>query len=303
MVISPGHLTISPPALADMESESLPPSMATPSSHMTSLRATAQSYMSAPSPGSLHAHIQLPSILMSSRAEHAAHTRLVSDSPTDMRALASGERRPLMGCSPMAVTPPVTFSPSGVTWLCAMTAQSERGVWRGPTHCCWAMRPVTERSTLLVRKRLEPTVTDESTILRGVATSPLKISANLAGSSLTSTTSLWLDTKVFCGILPRIFSSGRSTGMVSSSESCTTALPSPVTSPTQHQPERSRSHTAARTGRSLAATRTQLFSWYSAPQISRTDMVVSPTTTSRISNLPPAGSTISFNTLQLPPAP
>lgn len=28
-----------------------------------------------------------------------------------------------------------------------MTATSARGVCRGPTHCCWATRPVTDRST------------------------------------------------------------------------------------------------------------------------------------------------------------
>jgi len=29
----------------------------------------------------------------------------------------------------------------------ATTATSARGVCRGPTHCCWATRPVTDRST------------------------------------------------------------------------------------------------------------------------------------------------------------
>eukprot|EP00966_Prymnesium_polylepis_P194205 4501891-Prymnesium_polylepis.1 len=52
----------------------------------------------------------------------------------------------------MAVAAPVMPS-----WVCAMMPTSARGVWNGPTHCCCAMRPVTERSTLLVRKRLEPT--------------------------------------------------------------------------------------------------------------------------------------------------
>ena len=36
-----------------------------------------------------------------------AHTRLVSASATVIRAMALGFKRPLMGCSPMAVAPPV----------------------------------------------------------------------------------------------------------------------------------------------------------------------------------------------------
>mmetsp|Transcript_6352 Transcript_6352/g.12275 ORF Transcript_6352/g.12275 Transcript_6352/m.12275 type:complete len:221 (-) Transcript_6352:1776-2438(-) len=220
--------------------------------------------MSAPSPGSLHAHIQLPSALMSPSAVHLAHTMLVSASPTDMRALASGLSRPLMGCSPIAVTPPVTGDPSGVMCDWAMTAQSARGVIRGPTHCCWATRPVTERSTLLVRKRLEPTVTEESTrsSASAMAASPVRprSCARMAGGSLGSGQSLWLDVKVFCGILPSTLSSGRLTGMVSSWASCTMQLPSPVTSPTQHQPERSRSQILPKAGRSFSLTRAQSFS-------------------------------------------
>ena len=69
---------------------------------------------------------------------------LVRDSATVSLAIAAGSSRPLMGCSPQAVAIPVV-----ARWLDATTPQSARGVWRGPTHCCWATSPVTERSTLI----------------------------------------------------------------------------------------------------------------------------------------------------------
>mmetsp|Transcript_27831 Transcript_27831/g.40936 ORF Transcript_27831/g.40936 Transcript_27831/m.40936 type:complete len:222 (+) Transcript_27831:1755-2420(+) len=219
-----------------MESESLPPSMPMPNSHMISLSASAVSYMAAPSPGSFEAHIQLPSALMSPRDVHLAHTMFVTASPTDIRALAAPDSRPLMGCSPMAVTPPITGVPSGVTCECATTAQSERGVWRGPTHCCCAIRPVTERSTLLVRKRLEPTVTLDSTWVMQCSSTPGPSRDTRAritsGASAAGTRSEWLEWKVLGGSLPSTLSRGRSTGIVSSLESCTTTRPSPVMVPT-----------------------------------------------------------------------
>jgi len=58
-------------------------------------------------PGSLAAYIQLPEYLTSSRPVVLAKTRLVRLSPRDMRAMAAGFTRPLMGCSPMQVAPPV----------------------------------------------------------------------------------------------------------------------------------------------------------------------------------------------------
>mmetsp|Transcript_24390 Transcript_24390/g.55567 ORF Transcript_24390/g.55567 Transcript_24390/m.55567 type:complete len:434 (+) Transcript_24390:1767-3068(+) len=308
MVSSPGHLHSSPSsARADIERESFPPSIPIPSSCITSRSARAVSYMSAPSPGSFEAHIQLPSALMSSSAETLAQTMLVTASPTDMRALASPERRPLMGCSPMAVTPPGTAVPSLVTMVWAMTAQSARGVRSGPTHCCCAMSPVTERSTLLVRKRLEPTVTLERTRSRVVASVAASVRPRIAcitaGESAASVMSLWSEWNVLGGSLPSTWARGRLTGVVSSWASWTMQLPSPVIVPTQQKPERSRSEIAARRGTSSAFTSAQLFSWYSAPQSSRTDMVSSPQMISRISILPPTGSMISLSTLQFPPHP
>lgn len=71
-----------------------------------------------------------------------AHMMFVSDSATVSRAMAAGSSRPFIGCSPQDVAMPVVER-----WLEATTPQSARGVCRGPTHCCCATSPVTERST------------------------------------------------------------------------------------------------------------------------------------------------------------
>ena len=90
-----------------MESESLPPSMATSSSPIASQSAAQASNMCAPSRGSFAAYIQLPEYLTSLRPVVLAKTRLVRDSPRPIRAIALGLTMPLMGCSPMHVAPPV----------------------------------------------------------------------------------------------------------------------------------------------------------------------------------------------------
>mmetsp|Transcript_45707 Transcript_45707/g.147172 ORF Transcript_45707/g.147172 Transcript_45707/m.147172 type:complete len:385 (-) Transcript_45707:822-1976(-) len=149
---SPGALTTRPPTRAAMESESFPPSTATPMAFMKLDMAAHASYMAAPSPSSLAAHIQLAEHFTSPRPPTDAHTRLVTASAVARRAIAAGSSRPLIGCSPTAVAAP---EKSVCVW--AMTPQFARGMWSGPTHCCCAMRPVTERSTLFVRKRFEPT--------------------------------------------------------------------------------------------------------------------------------------------------
>lgn len=84
------------------------------------------------------------------RAVTLANTKLVRASPTAMRAPAAGHTRPLTGCSPMEVA-----APSKLKGERATTATSARGVWRGPTHCCWATNPVTERSTWKGRRMVE----------------------------------------------------------------------------------------------------------------------------------------------------
>mmetsp|Transcript_30393 Transcript_30393/g.88336 ORF Transcript_30393/g.88336 Transcript_30393/m.88336 type:complete len:215 (-) Transcript_30393:1503-2147(-) len=189
---------------------------------MKSERALAASYIFAASPSIFAAHIQLPDALTSSIAVTLAHTRLVSASAHASRPMAAQSRKPLMGCSPMAVAPPVV-----PRWLWATTATSERVNCSGPTHCCCAMRPVTDRSTLLVRNRFDPTELSRNT--RSSALMTVTSAGNCSGLLMDCFLSLL---KTFCGILPSTFSRGRSTGVVPSSASHTRTIPSPVMCPT-----------------------------------------------------------------------
>ena len=168
----PGAFTSSLPTFAAIDSESLPPSTATPSSIIALPIASQQSYIAAPSPSSLLAHIQLPLHFTSSMSVIAAHTRFVHASPTVRRPIADGLIRPFTGCSPMAVAQPVLLKCD-----CANTATSDSGRCSGPQHDCRAIRPVTERSTLFVRKLLLPTLSRRST------RSSAPITVRSAGSS------------------------------------------------------------------------------------------------------------------------
>mmetsp|Transcript_43390 Transcript_43390/g.117613 ORF Transcript_43390/g.117613 Transcript_43390/m.117613 type:complete len:271 (+) Transcript_43390:2758-3570(+) len=269
----PGALTTSPSTPAAIESESLPPSMPTPVASMPSRSATHASHMRAPSPASLAAHIQLPEALMSVRAERGAHTRLVRHSATTIRAMAAGSRRPLIGCSPHALAMPVVPK---CDW--AMTAQFASGICNGPTHCCCATRPVTERSTLCTRKRLEPT--DRRRRTRSSASGTVRPSGSTRGAHGCCGRSLL---KTLGGRSARTMSSGRSTGVVPLEESRTTTRPVEVTVPTTQYGQFSRAQIASNISRLDSSRRRALFSWYSAPQISMTDMVGSPRRTLRMS--------------------
>mmetsp|Transcript_60640 Transcript_60640/g.169446 ORF Transcript_60640/g.169446 Transcript_60640/m.169446 type:complete len:272 (-) Transcript_60640:1610-2425(-) len=271
--------------------------MQMPRSTIKSLSASAASYILGPSPSSFAAHIQFPEAFTESNDGMPTQTKLVNASAMARRAmrdkLVLSPANPLSGCSPTAVAPPVT--PKG---LCAMTATFAKGVWSGPTHCCCATSPVTDLSTLLVRKRLEPTDTSLSTCWRADST------VRSAGSVRTPgcTTARFIG-NVFCGILPRTLSKGTSTGTELSRESRTTIRPSPVMRPTTEKGARSRSQIFAKSCSCSAAISKASFSWYSAIQSSRTDIEGSPTSIFRTSTSAPAGSEISFSTLPAPPAP
>mmetsp|Transcript_155941 Transcript_155941/g.498332 ORF Transcript_155941/g.498332 Transcript_155941/m.498332 type:complete len:236 (+) Transcript_155941:1829-2536(+) len=213
---------------AAMDKESLPPSMDMPSSTIMSLSAFAASYIFGPSPSSLAAHIQLPDALIESKLGIFTQTKFVSDSATARRAmaqqLAGSPTRPFSGASPMAVAPPV--KPMG---LCAMHAKLDSGVCRGPMHCCCAMSPVTDLSTLFVRKRFEHTESNRRTpVVKAFSMVKLAGRTSSRGGFVYN---LFIS-KTFWGILPKTKSSGRSTGTVLSRESFTTTLPSPVIVPT-----------------------------------------------------------------------
>ena len=267
--------------------------MAMPRSNNTSLKATAASYNLAPSPGSLAAHIQLPEHFTSLRLLVSAQTKLVSASPTHIRAIAAGSSRPLIGCSPIAVAAPLIPK-----WLCATTATSATVSCSGPTHCCCATRPVTARSTFVVRKRFEPT--DNKRKTRSSAFATERSTGNSKGADEVETRSRL---NVFRGISPSTASNSKLTGFVSSCSSHKTMHPSPVTLPTKPTGAISRAQRSRKSSSCSGFSNSASCSWDSAPQISSTDSVASPIGKSRTLICAPAGSTISFSTLQLPPAP
>ena len=87
------------------------------------------------------------------KSDTLAKTKLVSASPKAIRAPHPGSTRALIGCSPIAVAEPTVSK-----CVSAVTATSATGVCKGPTHCCWATRPVTLRSTLKSKQNVSPTI-------------------------------------------------------------------------------------------------------------------------------------------------
>mmetsp|Transcript_19457 Transcript_19457/g.49469 ORF Transcript_19457/g.49469 Transcript_19457/m.49469 type:complete len:326 (+) Transcript_19457:1341-2318(+) len=294
----PGALTVSDESPAGtrhaMLRLSFPPVMAMPSSIIMSFRARAASNMRGPSPGSLAAHIQLPEDLISCSADTRAHTRLVRASPTHMRPIFAQSSRPIGGRSPMEMALPATPRMER-----AHTDTSASGVCSGPTHCCWATRPVTLRSTLFVRKRLLATAGRVST--RCTASATIKLAGSARGDSGSGRVSMG---KVLRGMSPSTLSSGRLTGVFTPSSACvTTICPSPVTVPTNAMGEPSRCAIPSRRFWLSAVTSTATCSWYSAPHSSNALNVGSPLMIFVKSIMAPAGSQISFNTFPDPPAP
>mmetsp|Transcript_8264 Transcript_8264/g.20505 ORF Transcript_8264/g.20505 Transcript_8264/m.20505 type:complete len:341 (-) Transcript_8264:1714-2736(-) len=278
----PGALTTSPAERAAIDSESLPPSMARSMSVMASHSAAHASNMCAPSPGSFAAYIQLPEYLMSFKPVVLAKTMLVSDSPRDMRAMAWGLTRPLMGCSPMLVAPPVMPK-----CVCEMTPTSATGICRGPQHCCCATSPVTERSTLVVRNLLEHTEGRRST--RSSAAAAVSPAGSASGSL---TYGIRVMSYVFFGMSPSTFSRSKSSGMGEpggAAGSMSLQRPEPSMDPSTENGQRSRAQIFSISGRLSGAMSIAEFSWYSAPQISSTERVVSPSFTARMSRVPPLG--------------
>lgn len=136
---------------------------------------------------------------MSARLVAAANVRLVIASPSAMRAIAAGSTRPLRGCSPMEVAAPVspvcawamtatsaTGSCRGPQHCCCATRPASprftqvkelRHHKSKDAKCiahsqamaslqlckCGERSPVTHLSTLVVRKRFEPTAGSRST--------------------------------------------------------------------------------------------------------------------------------------------
>jgi hypothetical protein len=110
-------------------------------------------YKRASSPGFLQGHIQLAlSDTLSIPSLRGAHTILVNASAMAITEPASGLAKATSGACPIEVAIPVVPRKSSAT-----TPRSFIGNCISPAHCCRAIFPVTERSTLLVNQSLHAT--------------------------------------------------------------------------------------------------------------------------------------------------
>ncbi len=285
---------------AVIETESLPTGILRPRSLHRSVAALTVWWRRASSPGCLHGHCQVAEKLTDEKSSIRAHTRLVKDSPRLILPPASVLTRPLMGCSPIAAAIPVVPKK-----LLAVTAQSAIVSCKGPTVCCCTLRPPTERSTLRVRKCLEPTLSRRSTLSSAFRTS--KSSGNFTGLSWRGM--LW-HFIVISGRFARRKSISMSIGTrcslgasLGASLSVSTNFPSPVTSPTTYIGQRFLLHIFSRIGSPFFVTIITILSWDSLHQKTRTLMVLSPQGIFRSSYLAPWGWTISGSATHSPPAP
>src|SRR5690606_33163757 len=139
-----------------MERESFPVGTLMPRATTKSERASTAWYSRASSPSFLQGHIQFAERDTDLRpSSKGAQTRLVRDSPTLFLLPATGSIKPEMGEWPKLVAIPCFPLKSK-----AIAPQLFKGSCRGPTHCCLATRPPTQRSTLLVSQSLEPTASN-----------------------------------------------------------------------------------------------------------------------------------------------
>ena len=97
---------------------------------------------------------------------------------------------------------------------------------------------------------------------------------------------------VLRGMSPSTFSRSRSSGTGDPGGavgSISLTLPEPSIAPSTENGHRSRAQIFSISGNDSGEMSIAEFSWYSAPQISKTDRVASPSFTSRISSVPPLG--------------
>ena len=139
-----------------MESESFPVGTLIPKSIAKSETACTAVYKRASSPSFLHGHIQLADRETdASPSLSGAHTRLVKDSAILFLLPAAGSIKAEIGECPILVA-----IPSFPLKSKAITPQLFNGNCNGPTHCCFATRPPTQRSTLLVSQSLLATASN-----------------------------------------------------------------------------------------------------------------------------------------------
>ena len=159
MITVPGAITSSFGYFCFIESESFPVGMLMPNSIAKSEQAWTASYKRASSPSFLHAHIQLADKeTLFKLAAKGAKTILDKASAIAFRLPAFGSIKAAIGAWPMEVA-----MPSFPLKSKAITPTLFKGSCKGPTHCCLATLPPTQRSTLLVNQSLQATASRRNT--------------------------------------------------------------------------------------------------------------------------------------------
>ena len=156
IITVPGASTSPSEYFCFMDRESFPVGILIPKAIANLEQPETASYKRASSPGLLQGHIQFAeSDTLAKPFSSGAQTRLVNASPMAFILPFTGSIKPLTGACPIAVATP--FLPLKSK---AMTPQLLKGSCNTPTHCCWATRPVTHRSTLLVSQSLHATASN-----------------------------------------------------------------------------------------------------------------------------------------------
>ncbi len=162
MITVPGANTLSSPYFWVIDKESFPVGMLMPRSIAKLLHASTASYRRASSPSFLHGHIQFAlSEMLSKPSSSGAHTMLVRASAILITEPAAGSTIATSGAWPSEVAIPFLPLKSSET-----APRSFNGSCISPAHCCLAILPVTERSTLLVNQSLHATASNCNTLLR-----------------------------------------------------------------------------------------------------------------------------------------
>ena len=153
IITVPGEITLPSGYFCFIDNESFPVGTLIPISIENSEIAFTASYNLASSPSFLQGHIQFAeSETLLSPSLSGAQMMLVNASVIELRLPAIGLIKPEIGEWPIDVAIPSLPLKSN-----AMTPTLFKGICKGPTHCCLATFPPTQRSTLLVSQSLHAT--------------------------------------------------------------------------------------------------------------------------------------------------
>ena len=159
MMTVPGDNTSPSLYFCFMERESFPVGTLMPKSMANCDKDSTAAYKRASSPSFLQGHIQFADSETDVRPFcKGAQTILVKDSATLFLLPATGSINAEMGECPILVA-----IPSFPLKSRAITPQLFNGNCNGPAHCCFATRPPTQRSTLLVNQSLQATASNCNT--------------------------------------------------------------------------------------------------------------------------------------------